>query len=580
MSNAAKNILKLQDIVSVVDFGAVGDGVADDTAAIQAALTASVSRVLCFPTGVYRLTSNLVGDGSQIVEYEAGVTFPVGSISGVVSFAYALGQSYSMRIRRSVSSPTTVSPTVLNITSGKGDNATVIGVSGGYFQARDENDVNASNKGVLYGLQLSLVPRVVRNNIPYDDVAGLVVQNDADVAGARGTDAIYIGRNGAGAFGNDEAQWVTGVTVAPSVGYAFRSTGGNFCGINISGRMVGSSNIGFSFLGDSTIQSSVTDTAAIYRSEPSTQAASFTLTNLRHFSATLTTLGAGSSITYQTGYYASPSISGAANNYGFFSQLTAGAGNWNFYAQSDAANYFGGQVLINTAATAVSTSGSVSAQLQVAGTSGARSAVTFARFSNDVNSPSLNFIKSRGTSIGSGGALSSGDLISTIGFDGNDGSTQVRAANIIAGVDGAPGTGAMPGRISISTTPSGSGTPVERLRVDSSGNIIETQPAPTAINTTTTLTVANLRTKIITSTTAATVTATLPTGADMDSLYAAGTDMGFNWSVINTGSNAFTVQQGVSAHTVLGNMTVAASSSGAFRSRRSGASTWVTYRVI
>lgn len=53
---------KLRDVVSVKDFGAVGDGVADDTAAIQAAL--SSSRVsLYIPSGRYRITSNLNRSG-------------------------------------------------------------------------------------------------------------------------------------------------------------------------------------------------------------------------------------------------------------------------------------------------------------------------------------------------------------------------------------------------------------------------------------------------------------------------------------------------------------------------------------
>lgn len=56
----------LPRIRSVIDYGAIGDGVADDTAAIQAAITASVGakdRRLFFPTGTYKVTSTIVVSG-------------------------------------------------------------------------------------------------------------------------------------------------------------------------------------------------------------------------------------------------------------------------------------------------------------------------------------------------------------------------------------------------------------------------------------------------------------------------------------------------------------------------------------
>jgi hypothetical protein len=53
---------KLGDTVSVKDFGAVGDGVADDTTAIQAATTAAAAagKTVLFPAGTYRLLSYVV----------------------------------------------------------------------------------------------------------------------------------------------------------------------------------------------------------------------------------------------------------------------------------------------------------------------------------------------------------------------------------------------------------------------------------------------------------------------------------------------------------------------------------------
>lgn len=48
---------KLRESVSVKDFGAVGDGVTDDTAAIQAAVTAA--RHVYFPVGIYKTSSTI-----------------------------------------------------------------------------------------------------------------------------------------------------------------------------------------------------------------------------------------------------------------------------------------------------------------------------------------------------------------------------------------------------------------------------------------------------------------------------------------------------------------------------------------
>lgn len=62
---------KIGEMASVLDFGAVGDGVANDTAAIQAAVDASVGKVVIVPDGTYLLNSN--------------VTRPAGGVTLIVS---------------------------------------------------------------------------------------------------------------------------------------------------------------------------------------------------------------------------------------------------------------------------------------------------------------------------------------------------------------------------------------------------------------------------------------------------------------------------------------------------------------
>lgn len=64
---------KLQEVVSVKDFGAVGDGVADDTTALQAALNsvATTGKMLFFPVGDYKITDTLTSNAALKMEGES-----------------------------------------------------------------------------------------------------------------------------------------------------------------------------------------------------------------------------------------------------------------------------------------------------------------------------------------------------------------------------------------------------------------------------------------------------------------------------------------------------------------------------
>lgn len=84
--------------------------------------------------------------------------------------------------------------------------------------------------------------------------------------------------------------------------------------------------------------------------------------------------------------------------------------------------------------------------------------------------PALLFGKSRGTNA-SPTVVSSGDTLTNMLFRGYDGTDYQSAATISSAVDGTPGTGDMPGRLTFSTTPDGSSTVSERMRIDCSGNI-------------------------------------------------------------------------------------------------------------
>ena len=116
---------RLDDHVSIMDFGASGNGTVDDTAAIARAIyqlfvrdtTQKARRSLYFPAGVYKVTApievptwaTLYGDGSgkTIIQYEetqtnatATATITAGAVSSLTVATPGAGAALSCRPRR------------------------------------------------------------------------------------------------------------------------------------------------------------------------------------------------------------------------------------------------------------------------------------------------------------------------------------------------------------------------------------------------------------------------------------------------------------------------------------------------
>jgi hypothetical protein len=129
------------------------------------------------------------------------------------------------------------------------------------------------------------------------------------------------------------------------------------------------------------------------------------------------------------------------------------------------------------------------AQVQIEGLSYNSAAQSIIIDSNDGNGPSLNFGKSRGTSLNSNTVVQSGDRLGVIDFAGADGTSLKRGAVIEAYVDGTPGASDMPGRLVFSTTADGASSPTERMRINNGGGVmIGTTNAQTGIGDLTTVT--------------------------------------------------------------------------------------------
>jgi hypothetical protein len=106
----------------------------------------------------------------------------------------------------------------------------------------------------------------------------------------------------------------------------------------------------------------------------------------------------------------------------------------------------------------------------------------------------------------------------------------------------------------------------------------QSQGAPGVLNATGTLTAAMILSGIVTSTTGAAVAATLDTGAIVDAASEFAIGDSFDWSVINTGGNAFTVTASA-GHTIVGTAAVATVTSAVWRTRKTAADTFVSYRL-
>ena len=91
------------------------------------------------------------------------------------------------------------------------------------------------------------------------------------------------------------------------------------------------------------------------------------------------------------------------------------------------------------------------------------------QYSADTIAPVFNSLKSRGATIGTQGLLLQDDELGRFQFRGSDGVNFQAGASMRALVDGTAAAGSMPGRLILMTTPSGATTPVERVRVDSTG---------------------------------------------------------------------------------------------------------------
>lgn len=110
-----------------------------------------------------------------------------------------------------------------------------------------------------------------------------------------------------------------------------------------------------------------------------------------------------------------------------------------------------------------------SVNLDIQGTAGQEN---ISRFSADGAGPVLALRKSRNASVGTNTIVQDTDQLGVIYFQGANGTGYSDGAAIVGFVNGTPGaSNDMPGGLIFYTTPDGSGSLTERMRITSSGNV-------------------------------------------------------------------------------------------------------------
>ena len=162
--------------------------------------------------------------------------------------------------------------------------------------------------------------------------------------------SFYVGPTGAHSL-RLQTNGTTRALIDSSGNVGIGGTAGADTRVQVLGTAPSSGGQSRGYLTTQTIPSSTTTNFIGFGSIPATQAASFTCSQIYHYYAAQGSLGAGSAVTTQYGYFADSTLTGATNNYGFYSNIASGSNRWNFYAAGTANNYFAGRVGIGVTPT-------------------------------------------------------------------------------------------------------------------------------------------------------------------------------------------------------------------------------------
>lgn len=165
----------------------------------------------------------------------------------------------------------------------------------------------------------------------------------------------------------------------------------------------------------------------------------------------------------------------------------------------------GGRVVIGPTSQSVCISGTTTTAtfFQSQGTSTTTAGMSNVRWSANALGAACVFAKSRGAAVGTHAVVTNNDVLGLVIANGSDGAAFRESAHIRFDVDGSTiSSTSMPGRIVFLTTPSGSVTPAEVMRIDAAGLVTLNATNGTGL----TIAKTSGTTLVVSSTTAATST--------------------------------------------------------------------------
>jgi hypothetical protein len=165
--------------------------------------------------------------------------------------------------------------------------------------------------------------------------------NSAAAAAYAQNGGEHIWYNAASGTAGNNVTFTARMTIDSSGNVGIGGTAGAARKLEALGTYPTSSSTSQAMVASGAIPSGATSSYVGFYSVPTTTAASFTCSNLYHSLANDVTLGSGSAVTSQYGFYCG-AMTQATNNYGFHSNIASGSNRWNFYAAGTAQNYFAG----------------------------------------------------------------------------------------------------------------------------------------------------------------------------------------------------------------------------------------------